>query len=114
MKRENTVNKKLKNPVKLPGRTVTDIWFDLKHIQHGWDTVTKDYATVPARNNYTEDDIVTLFEQLNVLSQTAQEQTPTRRDIDKRYVFYIYDEGEKLKMVVDLMNNNSTIVVTIY
>jgi hypothetical protein len=46
MKRENTVNKKLKNPVQLPGRIVTEIWFDLKHIQHGWDTVTKDYATI--------------------------------------------------------------------
>ncbi len=35
MKKENTVNKRLKTPVTLPGRIVEDIWFDLKHIQHG-------------------------------------------------------------------------------
>lgn len=114
MKKENTVNKRLRTPVNLPGRIVEDIWFDLKHIQHGWDPVAKDYADIPSRNNYSEDDIVTLFEQLNVLGQTPQEQTPTRRDVDKRYVFYIYDEGKKLKMVVDLMKNSSTVVVTIH
>lgn len=76
--------------------------------------MAKDYADIPSRNNYTEDDIVTLFEQLNVLGQIPLEQAPTRRDVEKRFVFYIYDDGKKLKMVVDLMKNSSTVVVTIH
>jgi len=114
MKKENTVNKKLRTPVTVCDKTVDDIWFDLKHIQYGWDKVARDYNRGPQRNSYTEDDIVTLFEQLGTLLQAPQEQVTTLKDVEKRFVFYIYDEGQRLKMVVDFMKNSATVVVTIH
>ncbi|MDH4468569.1 MAG: hypothetical protein QE271_10955 [Bacteriovoracaceae bacterium] len=36
------------------------------------------------------------------------------KSVEHRYVFYIYNGDKKLKMVVDLMTNQSSAVVTIY
>jgi hypothetical protein len=62
VKRENTVLKALRNKVSIAGRVVEDIFFDLKHIHFGWDNQKRDFKDGPARNNYTEDDVVDLFE----------------------------------------------------
>jgi hypothetical protein len=114
LKRENVVSRALKNKVKIADREVTEIYFDLKHIQHGWDPVKKDYSDEPARNSYSEEDIVELFEQLNTLIQTPVAQKTNLSSVAQRYVFYIYDDGKRLKIVVDLMKNESTVVVTIH
>jgi hypothetical protein len=114
MKKENTVNLKLRSPILICGRVVNDIWFDLKHIQHGWDKIRKDYNRGPARNNYSEEDVIIIFEQLGALVQEPYVQPTTLKDVEKRMIFYVYDEGKKLKMVVDFMKNSSTVVVTIH
>lgn len=114
MKKENTVNRKLRSPILICGRVVNDIWFDLKHIQHGWDKIRKDYNRGPARNNYSEEDVIIIFEQLGALVQEPYVQPTTLKDVEKRMIFYVYDEGKKLKMVVDFMKNSSTVVVTIH
>lgn len=114
MKKENTVLRTLRNKVEIAGRVVEEIFFDLKHIQYGWDQSKRDYKQGPARNNYTEDDIIDLFEQLNTLVQTPIEQKVKKKSVEHRFIFYIYDGNKKLKMVVDLMKNEATVVVTIH
>jgi hypothetical protein len=73
MKKENIVLRTLNNKVVIAGRLIEEIFFDLKHIQYGWNQNRKDYNHGPAKNSYTEDDIVGLFEQLNTLVQTPVE-----------------------------------------
>jgi hypothetical protein len=114
MKKENIVNKKLRSPLLIKGRLVRDIWFDLKHIQFGWDKKLRDYNQGPPRNSYSEEDVVMIFEQLRTLEQEPSVQSSNLRDVESRMIFYVYDEGKKLKMVVDFMKNSSTVVVTIY
>ena len=114
MKKENTVNKKLRNPILICGRLIHEIWFDLKHIHYGWDKERKDYNYGPARNQYTEEDVIIIFEQLGALTQSPYVQTTNLRDVEKRMIFYVYDDGKKLKMVVDFMKNSATVVVTIH
>ncbi len=114
MKKENTILKPLNNKVTISGRSIEEIFFDLKHIQFGWDKVKRDYNAGPARNDYTEDDIVDLFEQLNFLVQVPIEQKAKKKSVEHRFIFYIYDGNKKLKMVVDLMKNDATVVVTIH
>jgi hypothetical protein len=114
LKKENIVLRELRNKVIIEGRTVSEIFFDLKHIQHGWDAEKRDYNLGPARNNYSEDDVVDFFEQLNTLVQAPRPQEAKLKSVDKRFVFYIYDGDKKLKMVVDLMKNSTTVVVTIH
>lgn len=114
MKKENTVLKALRNKVTIAGRVIEEIFFDLKHIQYGWDQEKRDYKDGPARNNYTEDDIVDLFEQLNTLVQVPVEQKAKKKSVEHRFIFYIYDGDKRLKMVVDLMKNEATVVVTIH
>ena len=114
MKKENTVKKALTTPVFVAGRVITEIHFDLRHIQYGWDKVNRNYNEGEPRNNYNEADIVAFFEQLNTLTQAPKEQVTNLKSVEKRYVFYVFDGVAKLKMVVDLMRNLTTIVVTIY
>lgn len=114
MKKENTVNKKLRTPVFLCGRLIHEIWFDLKHIQYGWNKERKDYNHGPARNKYSEEDVILIFEQLGTLIQSPVDQKMNLRHVEKRMIFYVYDEGKKLKMVVDFMKNSATVVVTIH
>ena len=114
MKKENTVIRKLRSPILISGRLIHEIWFDLKHIQFGWDKRRKDYNTGPARNNYSEEEIVIIFEQLGSLTQNPFVQTTNLRNVERRMIFYVYDEGKKLKMVVDFMKNSATVVVTIH
>ncbi len=114
MKKENTVNRKLRIPILISGRLVRDIWFDLKHIQYGWDKKRRDYNIGPARNSYSEEDVIMIFEQLKHLEQDPRIQLTNLKDVEKRMIFYVYDEGKKLKMVVDFMKNSSTVVVTIH
>lgn len=114
MKKENVVCRQLNNSVTVLGRTVVEIFFDLKHIQHGWDVERKNYNDGPARNNYQEEDIVAFFEQLNLIEQVPLPQVTKLKTVEHRLIFYVYDEGKKLKMVVDLMKNNSTVVVTVF
>lgn len=101
MKKENTALKALRNKVTISGRVVEEIFFDLKHIQYGWDQEKRDYKEGPARNTYTEDDIIDLFEQLNTLVQTPIEQKAKMKSVEHRFIFYIYDGDKRLKMVVD-------------
>jgi hypothetical protein len=114
VKKENTVFKVLRNKVTIAERVIDQIFFDLKHIQYGWDQERRDYKAGPARNNYTEDDIVDLFEQLNTLVQIPIEQKVKKKSVEHRFIFYIYDGDKRLKMVVDLMKNDATVVVTIH
>jgi hypothetical protein len=114
MKKENTINKRLRSPILICGRVVEDIWFDLKHIHYGWDKKRKDYNIGPIRNNYSEEDVVTIFEQLGILVQEPEIQSTNLRDVEKRLIFFVFDEGKKLKLVVDFMKNSSTVVVTIH
>ena len=114
MKKENIVLCLLNNEVIIAGRSINEIYFDLKHIQHGWNKEKRDYNDGLARNNYTENDVVSFFEQLNTLVQTPLAQKANFKSVEQRYVFYIYDGDKKLKMVVDLMKNQSTVVVTIH
>lgn len=114
LKKENVVCRQLGHGVTILGRTVVEIFFDLRHIHHGWDVTRKDYNAGPARNNYSEEDIVAFFEQLNTIAQTPVPQTANWKTVEHRLVFYVYDEGKKLKMVVDLMKNDSTVVVTVF
>jgi hypothetical protein len=114
MKKENTVNKKLRTPIFLCGRSIHEIWFDLKHIQYGWDKERKDYNHGPARNHYSEEDVIMIFSQLETLIRPPFVQKTNLRDVEKRMIFYVYDEGKKLKMVVDFMKNSSIVVVTIH
>lgn len=114
MKRENTVLKPLKNRVIITGRVVYEIYFDLKHINYGWDQEKRDYREGPARNSYSGDEVVGLFEQLNTLVQTPVEQKASKKSVEHRFIFYVYDGDKRLKMVVDLIKNNATVVVTIH
>ncbi len=114
LKKENIVLRELKNKVIIEGRIVSEIFFDLKHIRHGWDAEKRDYNIGPTRNNYSEDDVVNFFEQLNTLVQIPRPQEVKLKSVDKRFIFYVYDGDKKLKMVVDLMKNSSTVVVTIH
>jgi hypothetical protein len=70
LKKENIVLCLLNNEVIIADRSINEIYFDLKHIQYGWNKEKRDYNDGPARNNYTEDDVVSFFEQLNTLAQT--------------------------------------------
>jgi hypothetical protein len=114
VKKENTVKRALGSPVSIAGRVVTEIHFDLLHIQYGWNKENRDYNKGSPRNNYTEADVIAFFEQLNTLAQVPEEQIASLKVVDKRFVFYVYDGVKKLKMVVDLMKNSSTFVVTIH
>jgi hypothetical protein len=42
------------------------------------------------------------------------EQKAKKKSIERRFIFYIYDGDKRLKMVVDLMKNYATVVVTIH
>jgi hypothetical protein len=114
VKKENIVVKTLKNKVTVFDKVVEEIFFDLKHIQYGWDKDKRDYKDGPPRNHYTSDDIVDFFEQLNTLCQKPKEQICHKKTVKRRFIFYIFDGDKKLKMVVDFMLNESTVVVTIY
>lgn len=114
MKKANTVKRVLGSPVTIADRVVTEIHFDLLHIQYGWDKENRDYSKGGPRNSYTEADVIAFFEQLNTLAQTPAEQVVSLKIVDKRFVFYVYDGVKKLKMVVDMMKNSSTFVVTIH
>lgn len=114
MKKANTIKKALKSPVTIGDRVVSEIHFDLFHIQYGWDKENKDYNKWSPRNNYTEADVIGFFEQLSILTQTPTEQVISLKVVEKRYVFYVFDGPKKLKMVVDFMKNSSTFVVTIH
>ena len=114
MKRENITLRKLKKKVLIEGRIVSEILFDLKHINYGWDAEKRDYRSGPARQNYSEDDVVNFFEQLNSLVQIPKSQETNLKTVEERFMFYIYDDDKKIKMIVDFMRNNSTVVVTIY
>jgi hypothetical protein len=114
LKKENIILLLLTNKVTIAGRIVTEIYCDLKHIHYGWDAVNRDYNKGPARNSYKEEDVIAFFEQLNTLAQDPSAQTASLKSVEQRFVFYVYDRNKKLKMVVDLMNNQSTIVVTIH
>jgi hypothetical protein len=95
-------------------REIQEIFFDLKHIHHGWDKDKRDYNTGAAQNSLSEDDVVSLFEQLGTLSQTPIEQNAKKKSVEHRFIFYVYDGNKRLKMVVDLMKNDATVVVIIY
>ena len=114
MKKANTVKRALSKPVTIADRVITEIHFDLLHIQYGWDKENKDYNKGSTRNDYTEADVIAFFEQLNFLAQTPVEQIVSLKAVEKRYVFYVFDGPKKLKMVVDLMKNSATFVVTIH
>jgi hypothetical protein len=114
VKKANTIKRALKSPVTIGDRIITEIHFDLLHIQYGWDKENKDYNKGSPRNNYTEPDVIAFFEQLSILAQTPTEQVVSLKVVDKRYVFYVFDGPKKLKMVVDFMKNSSTFVVTIH
>lgn len=114
MKKENIILLLLNNKVVIAGREITEIFCDLKHIQYGWDAEKRDYNQGPARNNYNEEDIIAFFEQLNSLVQEPAAQKASLKNVEHRFVFYIYDGNKKLKMVVDLMKNQTTVVVTIH
>jgi len=43
VKKENTVKRVLNLPVTIAGREITEIYFDLFHIQYGWDKEKKEY-----------------------------------------------------------------------
>ena len=114
LKKENIILLLLTNKVTIAGRVVTKIYCDLKHIHYGWDAVNRDYNKGPARNSYKEEDVIAFFEQLNTLAQDPIAQKASLKSVEQRFVFYVYDGNKKLKMVVDLMKNQSTIVVTIH
>lgn len=114
MKKENIILLLLNNKVTIAGKQITEIYCDLKHIQYGWDAINRDYNQGPARNNYKEEDVIAFFEQLNTLAQEPKAQAASLKSVEQRFVFYVYDGNKKLKMVVDLMKNQSTIVVTIH
>lgn len=95
-------------------RIVAEIYFDLLHINYGWNKDLKDYNSGRPRSNYTEQDIICFFEQLNFLNQKPQEQEVALKNVEKRFIFYIFDGDKKLKMVIDLLRNLTTFVVTIY
>lgn len=114
MKKENIILLLLTNKVTIAGRGITEIYCDLKHIHYGWDAVSRDYNKGPSRNSYKEEDVIAFFEQLNTLAQDPIAQTTRHKSVEQRFVFYVYDGNKKLKMVVDLMKNQSTIVVTIH
>ncbi len=114
MKRENIVLCLLNETVIINSRKISEIFFDLKHINYGWDKERCDYNHGPRRNSFFEADVVALFEQLNTLVQVPFAQKVNLKSVDQRYVFYVYDGDRRLKMVVDFMKNNSTVVVTIH
>lgn len=114
MKKENTICKPLKKKVVIAGKEIIEIFFDLKHINYGWDKEKRDYKNETPRSYYTEDDIIALFEQLNTLISVPTAQRARKKSVEHRYVFYIYDENKKLTMVVDLMKNQTTVIVTLY
>ena len=114
MKKENIILLLLNNKVVIADRTITEIYCDLKHIQYGWNTEIRDYNQGQARNSYNEEDVVAFFEQINSLVQVPIAQKVTLKSVKYRFVFYVFDGNKKLKMVVDLMKNQTTVVVTIY
>lgn len=114
MNRENIVLRKLRNKVILDGRIISEIFFDLKHINYGWDQEKRDYKEGLPRQNLTENDVVSFFEQLNYLRLIPRPQETFLKSVEKRFVFNVYDENRKYRMVVDFMKNEITVVVTIY
>lgn len=114
MKKVNTVKRALKTPVTIGEKVIDEIHFDLLHINYGWNKILKDYNLGGPRSNYTEEEIVNFFEQLNFLIQEPKEQPMRLKTVEKRFVFYIFDGKKRLKMVIDLLKNMNTVVVTIY
>jgi hypothetical protein len=115
VKEENTVCRKLNVSVWLDGQKITEIFFDLYHIRYGWDKEKKDYKRGTPRNNFKDYEVVAFFEQLRNVEETDLfAQNVTLTTVYKRYVFFVYDEKKKYKLVVDLMKNMMTVVVTIY
>ncbi len=114
LKRKNIVERNLSRILIIHGRTISSIQFDLRHINFGWDATKRDYNNGPPRQNFSEDDIVRFFEQLDTLVQVPEEQLSKLKTVDKRFCFYIYEQDRRLKMIVDFMKNELTVVVTIY
>ena len=73
----------------------TEIYFDLKHIHYGWDNEKRDYKAGPARNAYSEDDVVNFFEQLNILVQRPEIRETKLKDVDKHFIVFIFDGNKK-------------------
>lgn len=114
LKKENIILLLLTNKVTIGERVVTEIYCDLKHINYGWNAINRDYNKASPRSSYKEEDIIAFFDQLNTLAEDPVAQQSSLKNVEQRYVFYVYDGNKKLKMVVDLMRNQSTIVVTIH
>ena len=114
MKKQNVVERNLSKILILQGRTISSIFFDLRHINYGWDAIKRDYNEGPPRQNFSEKDVVCLFEQLEALVQIPQEQKSKLKTVEKRFCFYVYEQNKRLRMVVDFMKNEATVVVTIY
>lgn len=114
MKRKNIIKRSLTKVLIIEGRTISTIYFDLIHINYGWDIVKRDYNQGYPRQNFTEDEVVGFFEQLDLLVQTPNEQQVKLKSVEKRFCFYVYEQDKKLRMIVDFMKNEATVVVTIY
>jgi hypothetical protein len=86
LKKENIILLPLKNKVTLLGQDIYEVYCDLKHIQYGWDSVRRDYNQGPPRNNYTEEDVMIFFEQLNYLTFIPVPQRTYLKSVKYRFI----------------------------
>lgn len=118
MKPENTVVKILGSPVHIDGKLINRIKYDLTHINRGWDTAKRDYnPPSPKRKQIGDDEVEDLFSQFEYYEIEWSEENKREEEIGGkkyyRYVAYVYDEEERLKIVVDIpfdFENEATIV----
>ncbi|MFA5583878.1 MAG: hypothetical protein WDA09_06655 [Bacteriovoracaceae bacterium] len=116
MKKENTVSRKIKANVVIKGRKIDTIWFDLKHIECGWDESKRDYSNPPkaGHTRFSEEEVVGFFGQLESFS-SYKEVTPKKMN-EQRFAFKVYDSDLSYTMIVSLYDNlpKNAVIITIY
>lgn len=116
MKKENTICRKISANVVIEGQKIDEIFFDLKHIECGWDEKKRDYSNPPKSSHVklSADEVVAFFEQLESFSSYS-EVTPKKIN-EKRFAFKVFDRDVSYTMVVSLYDYlpRGAVVLTIY
>lgn len=124
MKEKNTISKNLNEEIEFDGKKIIKIKFDLEHINRGWDKTRNDYNKT-RRSNYSEEEIVEIFEQFGFYSIIWDEglngnkfKIKVKEKDYNRYVTFVSDfnTGEQKKIVIDVPIDfvNEGVILTLY
>jgi len=96
------------------GHIVLQVKCDLEHINRGWDSQTKDYKRGRARLSFREEDVLRIvFAVLESGLLTTSSRTPPDF-VMSRFIADYLDESMVYRVVLDLLEQNDWVVVTIY